>query len=479
MISVVIPARNEQELLPSCLESLKSQDYQGDYEIIVADNGSTDGSARIALGFGARVVPCAEKNSVFYARQVGAAAARGEIIVQADADTVYPRGWLTRIDRQFANHPDTVALAGRFVYTDPTIVARPEYLARDLLNRATTRLMGKPLLVSGATFAFRREAFLRVGGYEGLTYAADQYGIASRLRKIGKIIYDSQLRVSTSSRSVQKPLPVLAGDVMANIARFCLYLGGSFTGDVLRTRPRRLAASLIPVSMVIILIGIYGYFIPASPVFGKVYSKGSPWDKVVALSFDDGPNEPYTSQVLDILKERNVRATFFLIGYNVDLFPQVARRIIAEGNVIGNHSYGHNANHALSQSGVKDAERAQAAIFSATGVIPHLYRPPHGRKSPWEMNGIKKLGLVEVAWTVSTKELAGKTAAQITQQILSKTDAGEIILLHDGYGTSHSGAKADKSVTVQSLPELIDQLHANGYHFVTIPELLEINAYHN
>ena len=100
MISIVIPARNEEKLLPDSLRSLKDQDYQGEYEIILADNGSTDATAAIAGEFGVRVVDCHEIKSVFYARQIGADAARGDIIAQADADTIYPRDWLRRIAQE-------------------------------------------------------------------------------------------------------------------------------------------------------------------------------------------------------------------------------------------------------------------------------------------------------------------------------------------------------------------------------------------
>ncbi len=483
MISVVMPTLNEQKSLPSCLEALRAQDYDGEYEVIVADNGSTDGTVGIARSFGLKVVSCPRKNGVFYARRIGANAANADILVQADAHTIYPNGWLKRIAEQFAAHPEAVAVAGRFIYRDPTIWAKPEYLTRDAINRVTTRLFGRPLLVSGATFAFRRDAFLTVGGYEGITYSTDQYGIATRLSKVGRVVYDSRLCVLTSSRSVQKPTAVLAAAVLANTARLGMYLGRSWVADLrtsmTRTRRRRIAAGLVPMAMVILLVAVYGYFIPASPVFGKVYSKGSNAEKVVALSFDDGPNEPYTSQILDILKSRNVHATFFAIGQNVELYPDVARRIVAEGNVIGNHSYSHNANHALSLSGVKDVERAQMAILLVVGVAPHLYRGPHGRKSPWEIRDTRRMGLAEIAWTVSTRELSGKSAAYITQQVVSQTDPGEIVLLHDGYGTSHGTAKSDKSVTVQALPLIIDQLQARGYNFVTIPQILCIPAYNN
>jgi len=102
-ISVIIPAFNEEKLLPRCLESLRNQDYEDEYEIIVADNGSTDDTAGIAREFGAKVVSCPNRRGVFHARQAGADAACGDIIAQADADTIYPRGWLRRIANQFAS----------------------------------------------------------------------------------------------------------------------------------------------------------------------------------------------------------------------------------------------------------------------------------------------------------------------------------------------------------------------------------------
>ncbi len=478
LISIVIPALNEERFLPVCLRSLEEQDYQGPYEIVVADNGSTDNTAGIARSFGATVIACSGKKSVFFARQAGADAARGEIVAQADADSIYPRDWLSRIASLLATHPEAVAVTGRFVYRDPPFWARLEYWLRSATNRASCLLLGGPLVISGATFAFRRTAFLAFNGYHGLTFAPDQFGIASRLAQHGKVAFDGKLTIVTSARRVKKPLTWIAFDLGRHLSRWGLYCGkcglAALADFVTKTNTRRIA---FPISTMLILFVIYGYFVPQSTVFGPVFSEVNTKDRMVALTFDDGPNEPYTSQVLDILDSSGIKATFFLIGQNVLLYPAVARRMLEDGHAIGNHTYSHNANHALTAAGGKDIQRAQQVISSTLGVTPHLYRPPHGKKTPWEIEEAAKEKLVEVNWTVSTNELNGRSAATMADKIARATDPGEIILLHDGYGADHNVPQANKSVTVATLPLLIDKLQAKGYHFVTVSELLNLPAY--
>jgi peptidoglycan/xylan/chitin deacetylase (PgdA/CDA1 family)/GT2 family glycosyltransferase len=482
MISVVIPALNEGRFIADCLESLKNQDYQGEYEIIVADNGSTDNTASIARSYGVKVVLCLEKMSVSYARQVGADTARGDIIAQADADTVYPDDWLTKIADFFSSRPDAAALAGRFFYKDPPSWAGFEYFLRDCTNRLSATLFGRPLLVSGATFAFRRSAFLDVDGYCNVSYSPDQLGISGRLSKAGKIYYDRDLYVLTSSRSVKKPLLLCIMEAVVHISHWggymCRAYINSFEEFANKTTLRRMALRASPAAVLIILLA-YGYFIPTSPVFGKVYYKGTEPEKVVALTFDDGPNEPYTSELLDILDEYNVKATFFVVGENVELYPETAKRIVAEGHVLGNHSYSHNANHALTEYGAKDLVLAEKAIYDTVGVKPHLYRPPHGKKTPWELEEVREQGMIEVTWSVSTGELNTKSSVKVADRIVDETHRGEIILLHDGYGTSHNCSQADKSLTVEALPLIIEKLRAEGYRFVTVPELLDVTPYNN
>ena len=252
---------------------------------------------------------------------------------------------------------------------------------------------------------------------------------------------------------------------------------------IVKAPSRRLAARVLLLPILLLALVAYGYFIPTSPVFGKVYYEVATREKIVALTFDDGPNEPYTSRVLDILASHNIKVTFFIVGKNVELYPEIARRITAAGHVVGNHSYSHNANHALTEYGARDLERAQETIYNTIGVIPHLYRPPYGRLSPWELQAVKKRGMIEVTWSVSVNDqhvlayLGEPSPGNFAKEVVSRTEPGEIILLHDGYGTLHDTAKADKSLTVKALPLIIEQLQAKGYRFVTVPELLNVPAY--
>jgi peptidoglycan-N-acetylglucosamine deacetylase len=487
MISVVIPAFNEEKLLADCLSSLKNQDYQGQFEVIVVDNGSKDNTANIARQFGARVIPANKKTGVGYARQAGAEAAGGDIIAQADADSVYPRDWLQKIAEWFTSQPKVVGVSGRYTYREKFRWAKLELFVRHCVNTISAIVFGRPFMVSGATFAFRRTAFISVNGYRGLIYSVDQVGISGRLSRKGRVAYDGRLRILTSSRSVQKPTVVLIRDIFVNIHRLNMYYLNTMTHRKWEFRAKlllkRFSNWLIPIPILIVSLLAYGYFIPASPVFGKIYSKAAAPGNTVALTFDDGPNEPYTSQVLDILKGSGIKATFFLIGENVKLYPDTANRILNEGHTIGNHSFSHQANHALSTFGSRDLQLAQEVIFNTTEVTPFLYRPPHGKKSPWELQSLKKDEMIEVTWSVAANDqhtlayFGSQSASTFTRDIVSRTNPGDIILLHDGYGTQHNNAKSDKTLIVKALPLIIDQLKAKGYRFVTVPELLNVPAY--
>lgn len=238
MISIIIPALNEEAYLPDCLNSLRNQDWSGDREIIVVDNGSTDGTARIAAAFGATVISC-PKRGVAYARQAGAEQARGDIIVQVDADTTYPEDWLSHINSYFTSNADSAALAGRYVYSIPAGWAPLERVFRKYLNNVGAIFFHRPLSVSGANFAFRRDAFISAHGYDPASLYPDQWGISRRLSRFGRVQYDDDFVAITSSRRVAKPVYVIGLEIIRNCAHVGMHFAGHCLGPVRNQRYKR------------------------------------------------------------------------------------------------------------------------------------------------------------------------------------------------------------------------------------------------
>ncbi len=235
---MVIPALNEEGNLPACLDSLKNQQWSGAFEVIVVDNGSTDKTSEVAARHGAQVVTC-PKRGVAFARQAGAEVARGEIVAQADADTLYPPGWLGRIGSYFDSHQSVAGLAGRYEYMHPVWWMPFERAYRRALNGLSLVFLRWPASVSGANFAFRRVAFLRAQGYDAASLYPDQWGIARRISRFGKVKYDHDSVVLTSSRRVAKPAYVIVGE----IGRNCYHVTRHFVKHCARLTKNLLAGS--------------------------------------------------------------------------------------------------------------------------------------------------------------------------------------------------------------------------------------------
>jgi len=201
--SVVIPALDERDYLGATLASLTAQEFDGPVEIIVVDNGSTDGTAELAARRGARVLH-EPRRGVCAARQRGTAAARGEIVVSTDADTTHPTDWLSRIDRRFRATPGAMAVAGPCRYASPPWWAAlfpPLWFAGlGLVNR----LCGWVGYLSATNVAFLREGF---PGYDiTLTQGGDEVDLLRKLRRRGRVVWDPTIVVSTSSRRMNQGL---------------------------------------------------------------------------------------------------------------------------------------------------------------------------------------------------------------------------------------------------------------------------------
>ncbi len=192
-ISIIVPAYNEEKLIANCLTSLKNQDFDKPYEIIVVNNNSADKTEDIALSYGVKVIT-ESMQSVVVARQRGVSAARADLVAGADSDCVYPPGWLKAIYRHFAD-PKVVAVGGpgKASETNP-YWGYLTYIWGFALVHIVYRLTGKVIYLLASNFTFRRKAFLALGGYH--TYlplgGGDEIHPLWRLQKVGKAVFDPQ-----------------------------------------------------------------------------------------------------------------------------------------------------------------------------------------------------------------------------------------------------------------------------------------------
>lgn len=217
---------------------------------------------------------------------------------------------------------------------------------------------------------------------------------------------------------------------------------------------------------------IYGVAYPGSEIFGKTIYHFKTKDKVVALTFDDGPNGKYTQEVLDILDKNQVNATFFLIGANVEKYPEIAKEIIQRGNKIGNHSFSHHwlLPFEKDKTILSEVNKTQAAIFSATGVKTDLFRPPHGWRSPWMMKTLSRAGYKVITWNdLTADEFLNKFSAEtIAKRIINSVKPGSIIDLHDG---SDISSDANRQKVIDALDTIIKEIKTKGYKFVLLNEI--------
>ncbi len=191
--------------------------------------------------------------------------------------------------------------------------------------------------------------------------------------------------------------------------------------------------------------------------------------KVVALTFDDGPWPGQTDRILDVLRTKQVRATFFMLGVRAKSQPEIARRVADEGHLVGNHSVGHRS---LARSKAKEArrqiERGRELLEKYTGVDTPWLRPPYGEmdKGAWRVVRASKSRVV--MWNVDSHDWEKRGVSKIVKVVVKNTKPGAIVLMHDGGG--------DRRQTVKALPIIIDKLRAKGYKFVTIDEMYAMRA---
>jgi len=228
---------------------------------------------------------------------------------------------------------------------------------------------------------------------------------------------------------------------------------------------------------------------PTGQWYGRTFTGESGPPNALALTYDDGPNDPHTLRLLEVLAEKEAKATFFLIGRYVRQRPDIVREIAAAGHAIGNHTFTHpNLIFASAERTRLELQQCQDAIADAVGEVPKLFRPPFGGRRPSTLRIARELGLEPVMWNITgwdwnappatviargfNKKLVAlqpMAEGQYGEKVRQRKLRGGVILLHDG---GHVALGADRSQTVLATEGCIPYWKAAGYELVTVPEMM-------
>jgi peptidoglycan/xylan/chitin deacetylase (PgdA/CDA1 family) len=195
-------------------------------------------------------------------------------------------------------------------------------------------------------------------------------------------------------------------------------------------------------------------------------AKLSQGQKVIALTFDDGPWTGSTAQILDILKKNNIKGTFFIVGQMLKEHPDLGVRIVTEGHVIANHTWTHRYHSMNPQVAAYEVESTSDLIYQTTGVKTTLFRPPGGMMNNGVAAYARNQKYTIVMWSADSLDYSRPALSRLISNVTRASKPGGIVLMHDGGG--------NRSRTVQALPQIINHFKKQGYSFVTVPELLEM-----
>jgi peptidoglycan-N-acetylglucosamine deacetylase len=214
----------------------------------------------------------------------------------------------------------------------------------------------------------------------------------------------------------------------------------------------------------------YQSMAPMTQWYGKTFTGLAAGSRLLALTYDDGPNDPHTLRLLEVLARHEVRATFFVIGRYVRQRTDIAREIFRAGHVIGNHTFTHSLLIFQSEMEIRrQIDECRVALQDAIGESSNLFRPPFGGRRPAVLSIARELGVVPVMWSVTGYDWNALPADAIEKKIARQVGGGDVILLHDG---GHKKMGADRSQTVLATDRLIGRYKGEGFEFVTVPQMM-------
>jgi len=220
-----------------------------------------------------------------------------------------------------------------------------------------------------------------------------------------------------------------------------------------------------------LVVAGYNTMAPKSQLYGRTFIGNPRQKRQIALTFDDGPNDPHTFRLLEVLENAGVKATFFMMGKYVDRRPDIARAVVDAGHAVGNHTYSHPNLIFRSRWQLQDEiSRCDRALADAIGDRrTKLFRPPFGGRRPATLRAIRQMGFTPVMWSVTAFDWSAKSADSIERNVTRRVHGGDVVLLHDG---GHLSFGTDRSFTVQATARLIERHKGEGYEFKTIPEMM-------
>jgi peptidoglycan/xylan/chitin deacetylase (PgdA/CDA1 family) len=238
--------------------------------------------------------------------------------------------------------------------------------------------------------------------------------------------------------------------------------------------PVTIASMLVPVIGAIAAVAAsaagYQSMAPTGQWYGRTFTGLKPGSKQLALTYDDGPNEPHTLRLLEVLAKHDVKATFFMIGRYVRMRPDIVREVAQAGHAIGNHTYTHPLLTFETAPQVRaQLEECGQALADAIGDHARIFRPPFGGRRPAVLRIAREIGLQPVMWNVTGFDWSAVSSEAIENKVERRVRGGDVILLHDG---GHLGMGADRSRTVEATDRLLARYKAEGYEFVSVPAMM-------
>jgi len=207
-----------------------------------------------------------------------------------------------------------------------------------------------------------------------------------------------------------------------------------------------------------------------SPIWGRIVSRGRPRSPAIALTFDDGPTEPYTSQILDVLRAFDARATFFVLGACAAAAPSALARAVADGHELGNQTWDHATLPIATPRLIRATIRRTSDLVERdTGVRPRVSSAPFGWRNPWVDRVERGEGCQPIAWTIGVHDTDRPGAGVIERRVIERLQDGAIVLLHDGRSLDDH---PDASQVVEALPGILREAHRRGLRLLTVSELL-------